>query len=63
MVISRSTFAENGKEMYRNEKKHAKGMRAKLLFLVIKYAKFMALLLSARRRSPHNLTNATHTLY
>ena len=49
MVISRPRFAKDGKEMYRNEKAHEG--RAKILFLFIKYAKFVALLLLSRRRS------------
>ena len=48
MVIWRHKFAEKEKEMYRNKKKTAREGRAKLLFLFIKYAKFVALLLLSR---------------
>jgi len=47
MVIPRRRFAENEKEMYRNRKKHVQIF----CFLVIKYAKFVALSLPSRRRS------------
>mgnify|MGYP007058655221 CR=1 FL=1 len=49
MIIWRHKFAEKGKEMYRNKKKAHEG-RAKLLFLFIKYAKFVVLPLPSRRR-------------
>ena len=49
MVISRRRFAENGKEMYGNKKKAREGL-SKLLFLVIKYAKFVVVSLPWRRR-------------
>ena len=47
MVISRRRFAENVKEMH-GIKKACEG-RAKLLFLSIKYANFVALSLQSRR--------------
>ena len=54
MVISRRRFAENGKEIDRNNnnnKKKAREGRAKLLFLFIKYAHSVALSPPSRRRS------------
>ena len=38
LAISRRKVAENVKEMYKNE--NARAERAKLLYLLIKYAKF-----------------------
>jgi len=49
MVISRRRFADNGKEMHREKK--AREWRTKLLFLFVKYAKFVALSLLSRRTS------------
>ena len=56
MVISRRRFAENGKEMYRNKKRAREG-RAKLLFLFVKYANYVALSPPSRRtlKLPNNL--------
>ena len=50
MVISRRRFAENLEEMHGIKKKAREG-DAKLLFLLIKYANFMALSLQSHRRS------------
>ena len=47
MVISRRRFAENSKEMHGIKKKAREG-RAKLLFLSIKYANFVAWSLQSR---------------
>ena len=38
MVSSRLRFAENGKEMYRNKKKHVNGVQS-FCFCSLKYAK------------------------
>ena len=48
MVISRRGFAENLEEMH-GIKKKAREERAKLLFLLIKYANFVASSLQSRR--------------
>ena len=51
MVISRRRFTENIKEMHGIEEKKNKARegRAKLLFLAIKYANFVASSLQSRR--------------
>ena len=51
MVILRRRFVENLKEMHGIKKKKAREGRAKVLFLLIKYAKFLLFLLKSRRRS------------
>ena len=47
MVISRGRFAEKEKEIHRNKK--AREGRAKLLFLAIKYANFVASLIKVNQ--------------
>ena len=57
MVVSRRTFAQNGKEMCRNKKKAREG-RAKFLFLFMKYANLWLVAASVDLKLPTTLACA-----